>query len=509
MRRILKILTSRLFIVAPLVVLQFIFFAMLFYSVAYTERLLPFLSGFAIAVSLYVLNRREDPAYKIGWIAVILASPVIGIPLYLLAGNRHVPKKLYNGTIRTNKYMDNLLKEDESVLESIPDYDEDVSNIFRYGIHTSGFPVYQNTESEYYASGEEWFPHYLEALRSAKHFIFIETFIIDKGTLWDEVLGILKQKVNEGVEVKLIYDDFGSITLPQHYSRQLRNCGIEAHRFNHVRPAFIIQMNNRDHRKITVIDNEIAFTGGVNMADEYVNRISRYGYWKDSAIMIKGEAVWSFTVMFMGMLSYVRSADEPYVNYRSYQFPNRIEGDGGYYQPFSDTPTDKESVALSMHLNMVMHAKDYIYIDTPYLILNETMKQALILSSKNGVDVRILVPHIPDKQLVFQITKGFYQELIEAGIKIYEFTPGFNHTKNFVADDRIAIVGSANTDYRSYFLHYENGCLMYKTSEIMKIKQNFLDAVEFSHEVTLQEAKNTFVLLKLVRGVLNFFIPLL
>lgn len=440
---------------------------------------------------------------------MILAAPVIGIPLYLLAGNRHVPKKLYNGTIRANKHMDHLLKEDESILESIPKNDEDVSNIFRYGIQTCGFPVYRNTTSEYYATGEEWFPHYLEALKSAKHFIFIETFIIDKGTVWDEILKILKQKVEEGIEVKLIYDDFGSITLPQHYSRKLRESGIEAHRFNHVRPAFIIQMNNRDHRKITVIDNEIAFTGGVNLADEYVNRISRYGYWKDSAIKITGEAVWSFTVMFMGMLSYVRSSEEPYVEYESYHLPCKTVGDGGYYQPYSDTPTDSESVALSMHLNMVMHAKDYIYIDTPYLILNETMKQALILASKNGVDVRILVPHIPDKILVFQITQGFYSELIEAGVRIYEFTPGFNHAKNFVADDRIAIIGSANTDYRSYFLHYENGCLMYNTTEIKKIKNDFLQAIEKSHEVTLEETQKTFVLLRVIRGVLNFFIPLL
>lgn len=508
MRRILKILTSRLVIVAPLVLLQFAFFVMLFYSVAYTERLLPFLSLVSILFCVYVINRNEDPAYKIAWIIVILSAPVIGIPLYVLAGNRHVPKRLYNGTIHANDKMDDLLPNRVNI-DTCEDVDGGAKKIFRYGNQTANFPTYQHTQSEYYASGEEWFPHYLEALKNAKHFIFIETFIIDQGSMWNEILTVLKDKVKEGVEVKIIYDDFGSITLPHHYSRTLRDLGIEAHRFNHVRARFIIQMNNRDHRKITVIDNQVAFTGGVNLADEYVNRIERYGYWKDSAIRIEGEAVWSFTVMFLGLLSFVRSKNEPVVEYDKYHLPCSVEGDGGYYQPWSDTPTDKESVALSMHLHMIKHARKYIYIDTPYLILTETMKQELILAAKSGVDVRILTPHIPDKKLVFEITRGFYRQLLEAGVKIYEFTPGFNHAKNFVSDDNIAIVGSANTDYRSYFLHFENGCLMYKTSEINKIKQNFLDAIEKSHEVTMEDSNQTLVLVRILRAILNIFIPLL
>lgn len=507
MRRILKILTSRLFIVAPLILLQYVFFTMLFFSVASTEKVLPFLSSAAILICIYIINRSEDPSYKIAWVGVILAAPVIGIPLYILAGNRHVPKKLYNGTIRANDAMNDLLTTKVNLDEE--NTDEKLKSIFNYGLRTNGYPLYQNTNSKYYASGEVWFPEYLEALKKARHFIFIETFIIVKGSMWDEVLAILKQKAKEGVEVKLIYDDFGSITLPQHYSRQLREYGIEAHRFNHVRARFIIQMNNRDHRKITVIDNKIAFTGGVNIADEYINRIVRYGYWKDSVIRLEGEAVWSYTVMFMGMLSFVRSKEEGEVDYEKYHYTYPTSSDGGYYQPWSDTPTDKESVALNMHLNMVKNARKYIYIDTPYLILTETMKQSLMLASKSGVDVRILVPHIPDKKLVFQITRGSYQQLIEAGVKIYEFTPGFNHTKNFVADDCVAIVGSANTDYRSYFLHFETGCLMYQTPEIQNIRNDFLQAIQKSHLVSLKEVDSTFLVVKMFRAVLNLFIPLL
>lgn len=507
MRRILKILTSRLFIVAPLILLQYAFFTMLFYSVAYAEKFLPFLSLFAILMCIYIINRWEDPSYKIAWIGVILAAPVIGIPLYLLAGNRHVPKKLHNGTIRANAAMDNLLETKVNLDD--PNVDDRLKGLFNYGLRTNGYPIYNHTKSKYYDSGEAWFPDYLEALRQAKHFIFIETFIIVKGSMWDEILTILKYKAREGVDVKLIYDDFGSITLPQHYSRELRECGIEAHRFNHVRARFIIQMNNRNHRKITIIDNKVAFTGGVNMADEYVNRIVRYGYWKDSAIRLEGDAVWSFTVMFMGMLSYVRSSEEGEVDYDRYRYSYQIEGDGGYYQPWSDTPTDKESLALNMHLNMVKNAKKYIYIDTPYLILTETMKQALMLASKSGVDVRILTPHIPDKKLVFQITRGAYAQLIQAGVKIYEFTPGFNHTKNFVADDEYAIVGSANTDYRSYFLHFENGCLMYQTPEVTKIRDNFLQAIQVSKRISEKEVQSTNIIVKMFRAVLNLFIPLL
>ncbi len=508
MRRILKILTSRLLIVAPLVVLQLIFFVLLFYRVALSTRILPAMSLIAFMATIYIINRDEDPAYKIAWIIVILGMPIIGVPLYLLAGNRHVPDKLRNGTIQANESMEGLLKVDPELVAESRTMDPDIRNMLNYGVR-NGFPVYQNTESRYFSSGEEWFPVYLEELKKAKHFIFIEFFIIERGSMWNEVLDILKQKVQEGVEVKIIYDDFGSITLPWKYDKKLKEEGIEAYRFNHVRPAFIIQMNNRDHRKITVIDNNVAFTGGVNLSDEYANRIKRFGYWKDSAVMLHGEAVWSMTVMFLGMLTFCRGKKSDPVDYKKYRVLCDRVNDGGLYLPYSDTPTDKECIALNMHLNMVTHAKSYIYIDTPYLILTETMKQALMRAAGSGVDVRILTPHIPDKRLVFEITRGYYRQLIEAGVRIYEYTPGFNHCKNFVSDDRIAIVGSTNTDYRTYFLHFENAVMMYNTTEIGKIRDNFLDALKQSREITEEDVNHTFLIVRLMRSVLNIFIPLL
>lgn len=508
MHRILKIFTSRLMIVVPLIVLQFAFLVTLLYQFAISYQMLTVFSVISIILAVYVVNRKEDPAYKISWIILILGVPLVGVPLYLIAGNRKVPKKLFNGTIRANQEMEGLLENDYDILYEISKEDPGAADILRYGTLTGDFPVYRNTSSRYYPSGEAWFEEFKEDLRNAKHFIFMEYFILDEGSCWDEIHEILLEKVKEGVEVKLIYDDFGSITLPSDFDKKLRAQGIEAYSFNHMRPAFIVQMNNRDHRKVTVIDNHVAYTGGVNLADEYMNRIVRFGYWKDSAIRIEGEAVWSFTVMFLGMLSYCRPASVGMPQYQTYHLVYEHEGDGGFYQPFSDTPTDRENTVLEMQLNLINHAHQYIYIDTPYLIPTDSVIHALMRAARNGVDVRILTPHIPDKKTVFQITRGHYRQLLQAGVKIYEYTPGFNHAKNFVCDDKIAIVGSANMDYRTYFLHLENGVLMYKTSEIVRIREDFEDSIAKSEEITLEKDAKTNIIVRLWRMILNLFIPL-
>ncbi len=503
MRRILRVITSRLLIIVPLFALQLAAVFGLFYRISLLPQIMSVINMMSIVLLVYVLNRNDDPAYKIAWSIAILSLPVIGVPLYLLAGNRKVPKKLFNGTIRASKDMDGLLTPDTSILENEP---EQIRNLFRYGEESLGLPAWKNSDSRYFASGEEWFPVFKEELKKAEHFIFLEYFIIDKGTVLDEVLEILKEKARQGIGVKIIYDDFGSITMPWKFEKELREAGIEAYRFNHVRPALIFTMNNRSHRKLTVIDNRVAFTGGVNLADEYVNRISRFGYWKDSAIMIRGEAVWSFTVMFLGMLSFARG--DLGVDYLKYRLPAGNYYDGGIYQPFSDTPTDEETVSMNMHMNMIRSASEYLYIDTPYLILTESVRNSLILAAKDGVDVRILTPYIPDKKIVFQITRGNYMPLLKAGVRIYEYTPGFNHCKNFVSDDRVALVGSVNMDYRSYFLHFENGVLLYKSPEVLKIRENFEEALKQSHEISLEEMQKTRLPVRLIRAVLSILIPL-
>ncbi|MBQ7993300.1 MAG: cardiolipin synthase [Solobacterium sp.] len=506
MRRLLKILTGRLVIAVPLAFLQLGLFIAMIWRTAIAWEIMPAINFLSIVLTLHCINRQADQSFKIAWCIILLAMPVVGAPLYLLAANRRMPRKLRSGTTRANSEMMGLLTTDEGVIRQAADMDPDLVNVVSYGALKCGYPVYTNTSSRYFASGEEWLPVYIEELKKAKHFIFIEFFIIDEGSVLDEIIEVLKEKVKEGVEVKVIYDDFGSITMPWHFDRTLQSYGIEAYRFNHVRPAFIVQMNNRTHRKITVIDNNVAFTGGVNLADEYVNRIRRFGYWRDSAVMITGEAVWSMTVMFLGMLSYERGRNK--VDYSRYSLPCRMTSDGGWYQPFSDSPNDDEPVSMNMHLSMITHARDYIYINTPYLIPNDTIKNALILAAKSGVDVRIITPAIPDKILVNQITKANYAPLISAGVKIYEFTPGFNHSKTFISDDRLAIAGTVNMDYRSYYLHFENGILMTHTDQIGSMKKDFEDTLKVSRLITEEDLDRTSLAVRLVRAVMNLFVPL-
>ena len=506
MRRLLKVLTGRLMIVGPLVLAQIGFFIALLWRTAYVYEFMWIFNLLSLIMMLHCVNRQADQSFKIAWCVLLLAMPVAGVPLYLLAANRRMPKKLRSGTVRASREMMGLLSTDEDVIQESASLDPDLINVISYGAVTCGYPVYRNTASTYFASGEEWFPVYLEELKKARHFIFIEFFIIDEGSVLDEVLDILRQKAAEGVEVKIIYDDFGSITMPWHFDRKLAGYGIEAYRFNHVRPAFIVQMNNRTHRKITIIDNNVAFTGGVNLADEYVGRIRRFGKWRDSALMLRGEAVWSMTVMFLGMLSYERGKNT--VDYMRYRLPCEMVSDGGYYQPFSDSPNDDEAVSMNLHLSMITHAKDYIYINTPYLIPNDTIKNALILAAKSGVDVRIMTPHIPDKILVFQITQANYAALVKSGVKIYEYTPGFNHSKTFVSDDRLAVTGTVNMDYRSYYLHFENGVLMTHTDQILKMKADFENALKECRQITEDDIEKTPIVLRLIRAVMNLFVPL-
>ncbi len=490
---------------AVLVILQFVLIVSYLSNLAFLHSLNPILDAISLFIVLLVINRRTDPGYKIAWVILLLAVPVIGVPAYILFGNRRLPKKLYYGTLNSSRKLTEMLETDPSNSNA---YEQDkYGNILSYGAKRCGFPVYEHTKTQFFGSGEEWLPVYLDALKQAKHFIFLEMFIIAEGSLWDEIHEILKEKAREGVDVKLIYDDFGSVTMPPHFYKRLRDEGIEAYAFNHLRPALLITMNNRDHRKITVIDNKVAFTGGVNLADEYANRIVRFGYWRDSAIMVQGPAVWSMTCQFLGMYHYIVRGDESF-DYEKYHLPTGSYDTKGYVQPFADTPTDGEETGLIEHLNIINSAKKYIYINSPYLILPDAVERALTTAASNGVDVRVMTPHIPDKKLVFQCTRSGYETLLKGGVKIYEFTPGFNHSKAIAADDEIGIVGSINTDYRSYFLHFEDGVLLTGTDSVKDIREDFEKAMQLSREVTLEEVKKTNVFVRLIRDVLHVFVPL-
>ncbi|MBW9212858.1 MULTISPECIES: cardiolipin synthase [Terrabacteria group] len=506
MHRLLKFLSSKLMWIGPLILIQLYLYLSFFVTGSFLygsfERIFRIS---ALAFAIYIINRPSDAHYKIAWLLVLLSFPVTGVAIFLLAGNRRVPRKLARGTVKANRAMNDLLKQDEKVVEQLKIHYPEEEPLFRFGRDYSDFPVYENTKATYFPSGEVWVKSFLEDLKSAKHFIFLEYYIVIDGYLWDQVVAILQEKVKAGVEVKIIMDDFGSAVLPMSYDKKLRDIGIEIYRFNPLRPALSIKMNNRDHRKIAVVDNRIAYTGGVNIADEYINHIRRFGYWKDSAIRLEGKAVWSLTCMFLGLWTYLKK-DKNHLCYEKYCLKYEIENDG-FFQPFADSPTDEQNLGLDIHINLINRAKKYIYIDSAYLVITDTIRDLLILAAKRGVDVRILTPHIPDKAWVFQITRGNYEALVKAGIKIYEFTPGFNHAKNIVVDDLIGLVGTINTDYRSYFLHFENGVLFVHRPTAIEMRKNFEEAIAQS-ELMTKETCEAKAIVRLFRDILNLFVPM-
>lgn len=346
-------------------------------------------------------------------------------------------------------------------------------------------PTYNNTETTYFPLGDDMFPVMLSELNKAEKFIFMEYFIIEDGLMLNSILDILKEKASRGVDVRFMYDSLGSIAkAPVDIVRDLRKAGIRCFEFNTFRSILDNRYNNRDHRKICVIDGNVGFTGGVNLADEYINVKTVYGHWKDTAIMIKGDAVWSLTNMFLTLWDGINKCDE---DFRKYLPDIDVKTDNGYVIPYTDFPIDNETVGKSVYLNMINRANRYIYIMTPYLILDNTMATSLCDAAKSGIDVRLITPGIADKKLVNLLTKSYYDKLIEAGVKIYEYTPGFVHAKIFVSDDETAVVGTINLDYRSLAHHFENAIWMYKTDIVADIKKDFLDTQEKCERITLEK----------------------
>ena len=353
-------------------------------------------------------------------------------------------------------------------------------------------------------------PQMLEELRKAKRYIFLEYFIIQPGVFWDSILEVLEEKVKEGVDVRVLYDDIGCLfTLPKDYAAQLEAWGIRCCVFNRFVPILSLRLNNRDHRKLCIIDGHTGFTGGINLADEYINRTVKYGHWKDTAILLRGEAVWSMTVMFLTMWDYMRG-EEDLESFRPVDMPQLPAECGNYFvQPYTDSPLDEEAVGETVYLNLINKARRYVYLTTPYLIVSDSVNTALCSAAKSGVDVRILTPHIPDKKVIFEVTRAHYEPLLEAGVKIYEYTPGFVHGKNFVVDDKYGTVGTVNMDYRSMFLHFEDGVWLCGAPCLWDIKEDFLRTLEQSERITLQRCREHSGARRLLRAVLRILAPLM
>lgn len=461
----------------------------------------------SVFVVLYILKSDINPVYKIPWIVLLLALPVFGGVLYIIYGRLHFSKK----DIMTFVDINNKCKEALALRPSANDSLEKEAPLIypqaKYLLDYALAPTYNNTETTYFPLGDDMFPVMLSELNKAEKFIFMEYFIIEDGLMLNSILDILKEKASRGVDVRFMYDSLGSIAkAPVDIVRDLRKAGIRCFEFNTFRSILDNRYNNRDHRKICVIDGNVGFTGGVNLADEYINVKTVYGHWKDTAIMIKGDAVWSLTNMFLTLWDGINKCDE---DFRKYLPDIDVKTDNGYVIPYTDFPIDNETVGKSVYLNMINRANRYIYIMTPYLILDNTMATSLCDAAKSGIDVRFITPGIADKKLVNLLTKSYYDKLIEAGVKIYEYTPGFVHAKIFVSDDETAVVGTINLDYRSLAHHFENAIWMYKTDIVADIKKDFLDTQEKCERITLEKCMKKSFEKIIFLPILRLFSPML
>lgn len=458
------------------------------------------------AAVIWILNDNSNPAYKLAWIIPILVFPIFGGLFYLFFGRIRLNKSLKRQMKASADRIGPTRSEDHT-LEALETANSQAARQSRYLSANAQSPLWNRTSTEYLPVGGIAFECLLDELKKAERFIFLEYFIIEEGVMWNAILGVLSEKARHGIDVRVLYDDFGcSAKLPPGYDRRLEAMGIKCAVFNPMKPYPSPNLNHRDHRKIAVIDGCVGFTGGINLADEYINKVERFGHWKDSAVMLKGDAVWSLTLMFLKLWSHVRGEEADHLRYKP--VIGGAEPDG-FVQPFEDSPLDDEPVGENVYLNLMGQAKDYLYITTPYLILDNEMLTALALAAKSGVDVRIITPHIPDKWYVHAVTRANYKALVDSGVRIFEYTPGFIHSKTFVADDEYGVVGTINLDFRSLFLHFECGVWMYGCSSIATMKSDFLITLNVCAEVTAEELEGRILRQKAAGWLLRIFSPLL
>ncbi len=512
LKKALRLVFHRVVIVAALLLVQL---ALLVLTMVEFQKYFVYFytlcTVISILVALYIVNNdRTNPAYKIAWLIPILLVPVFG-GLFYIEGRDHISRRQKEKMAGIAGDIAHIGTETSDTLAELDAENPLAASQSRY-IERCGFcPPYGGTTAEYLPLGEVKFDRLLKELKAAKRFIFLEYFIIQEGKMWDPVLEILEQKVKEGVEVRVIYDDFGCMmTLPARYYEVLEKKGIQCCVFNPFVPVLSLRFNNRDHRKICVIDGWVGFTGGINLADEYINAYPKHGHWKDVSVMLKGEAVWGLTTMFLSMWDYLRHVEENFEDFRPGVVPYALPSTPrGYVQPYSDSPLDEEAVGETVYLNLISKAERYVYICTPYLIISNEMLTALSAAAKSGIDVRIITPHIADKWYVHSVTRAYYQVLVEAGVKIYEYTPGFIHAKTFVVDDLYGVVGTINLDFRSLYLHFECAAWMYRTPCIREMKEDFLKTQSVSKEITLDWCRAVPLHTRLLRSVLRVFAPLM
>lgn len=507
-RGVFRVIFGRTMVITVLLLAQIVL--LILFTARFAEYI-PYYFGsttvFAVIMLLIVLNSGSNPSIKLTWCILIAVLPVFGAPLYLYIHNdigHHLEQRLIQRTLQESAAC---VDDQRELMERLRREDKALYNLASYTEQLALCPIYENTAVRYFPTGEDKFGEMLRQLESAKEFIFLEYFIVQEGYMWRRILEILKRKAAEGVEVRVMYDGtcaYGQ--LPYGYPKKLEKLGIRCKMFSPIRPMVSTSYNNRDHRKILVVDGVTAFTGGVNIADRYIGREEVYGHWKDAAIMVQGDAARSFTLMFLQMWN----ATERQRDYAPYlkAAPPQPQAEG-YVLPYGDSPFDSENVGEMVYLDILNRAKDYVYIMTPYLILDNEMVTALCFAAKRGVDVRIILPHIPDKKYAFLLAKTHYAKLIGAGVRIYEYTPGFVHAKVFLADDREAVVGTINLDYRSLYLHFECAAYLYRLPALGDIRRDFFRTMALSQEITMAEVKQQSLLTRLGGALLKTVAPLM
>ncbi len=462
----------------------------------------------ATIVVLKLYGKQINAAMKMPWIILILVFPVMGLSLYLLLGRSELTKGVRRHFERIDKELDGKVFQDTETFQKLEQQDLAVANQCRYIWNYGKYPVYEDTTVEYYGEALNGLEAQKEAMKQAKHFIFMEYHAIEEAEAFQGMRDILAQKAKEGVEVRIIYDDIGSIGfINTDFIKRMEADGIHCRVFNQVKPFLDMFMNNRDHRKITVIDGKVGFTGGYNLANEYFNFTHPYGLWKDTGIKLTGKAVRSLTVMFLEMWNSIKKTDKNY----EYYFPETAVADDskGFIQPYADSPLDNEYVGENVYLNMIKNAKKYIYFMTPYLIISDEMNRELGLAAKRGVDVRIITPGIPDKKIVYQVTRSYYAGLVKDGVRVFEYAPGFCHGKQCVADDLTAVIGTINMDFRSLYHHFENGIFLYDCQAVKDMKTDFDETFPVCREVTEKYKSGRSAVLRVGQCILRLFAPLL
>jgi len=505
---ILRVIFGRTAVIIVLIALQAF---LIFSALNYFQQYVPvFFSGnalFAFLIVLYIINKGNNPTVQLSWTIVTLLVPVVGGLLYLYVethpGQRILEKRLELLYKETQKYV----KQDEKVVNSLKQVDIGTARMADYVRKHGNFSIYQNTYVRYLPLGEAKLEAMLEELEKAEKFIFLEYFILSKGIMWERILEILERKVEEGVEVRVMYDGTCALNLlPYNYPELMEKVGIKCKMFAPIKPILSTHYNNRDHRKILVIDGKVGFTGGINIGDEYINQQERFGHWKDTAVLLKGDAVEGMTQMFLQMWN-VNEKNEDYEKYLCIE-KEKIEAKG-FVMPYGDSPFDEELIGETVYMDILNRAEHYVHIMSPYLILDHEMITALTYAAKRGVDVKLMLPHIPDKLLPFALAKSHYKELIRAGVKIYEYTPGFVHAKMFVSDDIKAVVGTINLDYRSLYLHFECAAFMYDIPEIQVIEKDYQETLEKCKQITLKECAKEKIYMRVLGKVLKVLAPLM